>query len=79
METVIGAFPKCLICNQEIVSDAGTPEYCKVCGMGIEEEGQEFCCESCGNKFHSWNSEYKFRRWLQWKKKINHRKIFGKK
>jgi predicted amidophosphoribosyltransferase len=43
-------FPNCPICKQIITSDANTPNYCRLCGMAIEQKG-EFCCEECKMEF----------------------------
>jgi len=39
------------ICFQDIISDANVTNYCRICGMGIEEKNQKFCCENCENRF----------------------------
>ncbi len=39
--------PKCSICLKTITSDATLPNYCRLCGMVIEENNQKFCCKGC--------------------------------
>jgi predicted amidophosphoribosyltransferase len=45
-------FPKCTICKQNMKSNATNPNYCRLCGMTIEQK-QEFCCESCRKKYRN--------------------------
>ncbi len=40
-------FPECPICLKIITSDATLPNYCRLCGMVIDENNQKFCCEEC--------------------------------
>jgi len=42
----------CPICEKEIMSDATITNYCKLCGMNIENSRKEFCCSNCKNKFN---------------------------
>ncbi len=39
--------PICPICLKAITSDATLPNYCRFCGMVIEENNQKFCCKEC--------------------------------
>ncbi|MEK6886092.1 MAG: hypothetical protein AABX17_03945 [Nanoarchaeota archaeon] len=45
----------CLICEQEMVSDILAKNYCKLCGMIIENNESKFCCDDCENKFNKIN------------------------
>ncbi len=53
---------ECNICHMEIFSDANNKNYCKLCGMLIEENWvikkikgsvNYFCCKFCMRKYFS--------------------------
>lgn len=46
---------KCPICKEEVFSKAG--RGCRMCGMALENELEEFCCIKCENKFEEINSK----------------------
>lgn len=56
MKNVI--FPRCPICFQNIISDSNMPNYCRLCGMGIEEKDQKFCCKNCNDKLKKIKRKY---------------------
>lgn len=39
----------CLICKKELFSEIG--KGCKMCGMPLEDNSEEFCCENCSKKY----------------------------
>ena len=41
----------CFVCDKEMASDIFAKNYCRLCGMIIENSKEEFCCTSCENKF----------------------------
>jgi hypothetical protein len=43
----------CPICNEEVYSGVG--KGCKMCGMLLNEEDNEFCCKICMRKFNTIN------------------------
>jgi len=45
-------FQECPICEKEILSDATTKSYCRLCGMNIDNLKKDFCCPNCKNKFN---------------------------
>jgi hypothetical protein len=46
----------CPICLQELKSDALVKNYCKLCGM-IIEENKKFCSLECRNKFKKFKGD----------------------
>ncbi len=44
---------KCLICGEELYSEIGNG--CKMCGMPLENENEEFCSQSCRIKYNNIN------------------------
>ena len=55
-------FQKCPICFQSITSDATIKNYCKFCGMGIENKNKKYCCESCKNESNKINKRWRNKR-----------------
>ncbi len=45
----------CLICEQEMISDISAKNYCKLCGMIIENNKNKFCCYDCEDKYNQIN------------------------
>jgi hypothetical protein len=41
----------CPICKEELYSGIG--KGCKMCGMILEDEDNEFCCKICMRKFNT--------------------------
>lgn len=50
----------CLICKRELFSETGAG--CKMCGMPLEKENEDFCCRNCMGKYNIINKGGK-RRW----------------
>jgi len=44
----------CPICKKEVYSEIG--KGCKMCGMLLEDEDNEFCCKLCMRKFNTINN-----------------------
>ena len=41
----------CLICKKEVYSEIG--KGCKMCGMPLEEDDNEYCCKICMRKHNT--------------------------
>ncbi len=51
MENEKNDVASCFVCDKEMVSDILAKNYCKLCGMIIENTGDKFCCPNCKSKF----------------------------
>ncbi len=39
----------CFICHQKVYSELG--KGCKMCGMTLEDEAKDFCCQKCRKQY----------------------------
>ncbi len=45
----LNEFKPCTVCGEDLISDASSRFYCKLCGMPSDET--RFCCDRCEDAF----------------------------